>query len=88
MNDLASVQRTVWEGRAKFYNIGLELGLTPGTLDSIVLNNQSNPECCFRSTLKEWLCSPELRPSWSNLARSLRSPPVGLGHLAEQLPQY
>ena len=85
-DDLASVQRTVWDGRAKWYNIGLELGLTPGTLDAIQLANQCDPDRCFTATLKTWLRSGDLHPSWSGLARSLRAPPVGLESLAEQLP--
>ena len=85
VEDLASVQRTVWEGRVKWYNIGLELGLTAGTPDAIQQTNQCNTDICFRATLKEWLSRADLQPSWSGLARSLRAPPVGLGHLAEQL---
>ena len=88
VNDLASVQRAVWEGRAVWYNLGLELGILSGTLDAIKLANQSDPGYCFTETLKLWLRSYELRPSWSSLARSLRAPPVGLEQLAEQLPNY
>ena len=87
MDDLASVQRAVWEGRAKWYNIGLELGLTAGTLDSIRLANQSNPDYCFTEILKIWLRNHDLHPSWSSLASSLSAPPVGLEYLAEHLPQ-
>ena len=85
MDDLASVQRAVWEGRAKWYNIGLELGLTAGTLDSIKLANQGDPDHCIRETLKNWLGKNDLHPSWSDLARSLRAPPVGLEQLAKEL---
>ena len=85
MDDLASVQRAVWEGRARWYNLGLELGLDPGTLDSIQQTNHHVTDDCFRATLKKWLCSPDLHPSWSSLARSLRAPPVGLRHLTEKL---
>ena len=35
--DLADVQRALWDGRAKWYNLGLELGLIAGTLDAIQL---------------------------------------------------
>ena len=87
MSDLASVQRAVWEGRAKWYNIGLQLGLMAGTLDSIKLANQSNPDSCFTEILKIWLRRSDLHPSWSSLARSLAAPPVGLEYLAGQLPQ-
>ena len=85
VDDLASVQRAVWEGRAKWYNIGLELGLTAGALDAIQLDHPHNTEHCFRATLKEWLSRANLYPSWSGLARSLKALPVGLGHLAEHL---
>ena len=86
MDDLAHVQRAVWEGRAKWYNIGLELGLTAGTLDAIQQTNRHDTEDCFRTVLKEWLSNSELQPSWSSLARSLRAPPVGLEQLSQQLP--
>ena len=66
-------------------NIGLELGLTAGTLDAICTTNNNDTDRCFTATLKKWLCRPELDPSWSSLARSLRAAPVGLGRLAEQL---
>ena len=85
MDDLASVQRTVWEGRAKWYNIGLELGLTAGMLDAIQQTNHDHTDHCFRATLKEWLSRADLQPSWSSLAAALRAPPVGLGNMAEQL---
>ena len=85
MDDLASVRRAVWEGRAKWYDIGLELGLTAGTLDAIQQTSQCNADICIRATLKEWLSRADLQPSWNSLAKSLRAPPVGLGHLAEQI---
>ena len=84
MDDLVSVQRAVWEGRAKWYNIGLELSLKPGTLDSIKLANQGDPDYCLTPTLKKWLRKAE-HPSWSDLVSALKAPPVGLGCLAEQI---
>ena len=85
VDDLASVRRAVWDGRAKWYDIGLELGLTAGTLDAIQQTNHDQTDHCFRATLKQWLSRADLHPSWSSLAAALRAPPVGLGHLAEQL---
>ena len=81
--DLASVQTAVWEVRAEWYNIGLQLGLSAGTLDAIKLGNQSNPDTCFTEVLKLWLRGSGR--SWSDLARALRAPTVGYEHLAEQL---
>ena len=85
MDDLASVQRAVWEGRAKWYNLGVQLDVSPGTLDAIRLANQGDPDRCLTEALKKWLSSPSLYPSWSSLARSLRALPVGQEDLAEKL---
>ena len=85
MDDLAAVLNAVCEGRAKWDLIGLQLGLKKGTIDAIERDNQSNSDRCLTATLYKWLCSPDLHPSWSSLARSLRAPSVGLGHLAEKL---
>ena len=85
MNDLAFIQETVWEGRAKWYNIGLQLGLSAGTLDAIQRTHHHDTDDCFTATLKQWLSTTDLNPSWNNLARSLRALPVRLGELAEQL---
>ena len=85
VDDLAPVQEAVWEGRAKWYNIGLALGLTAGTLDAIEQTKRHVTDQCFTETLKMWLKS-ELQPSWGGLAKALRTSPVGLGHLADQLP--
>ena len=85
VDDLASVQGKVWEGCAKWYNTGLELGLKPGTLDAIELDGHNSGHC-FTATLKEWLSKPELNPSWSGLARALKAPSVALDYLAEKLP--
>ena len=85
MDDLVKVQRAVWEGRVKWYNIGLELGLTVGMLDAIQLTNKHDVDECFREMLKKWLRKSDLLPTWSSLAEALRAPPVGLEQLAEQL---
>lgn len=76
----------MWEGRAKWYNIGLALKLTPGTLDAIRANHRF-VEDCFSATLKEWLIVSKLHPSWSSLATALRDKTVGLQELADQLPK-
>ena len=85
-NDLRNVQRILWEARMQWYNTGLELGITPDSLDSIQLANQQNPDCCFRAMLTKWLREHQ-RPTWSALAEALRSPSVGLSHLAEVILQ-
>ena len=85
-NDLRIVQNSVWEARTQWYNLGLNLELTPDTLDSIEVANGRNPDHCFRAMLTKWLIECK-QSTWSALAEALRSPSVGLGHLAEQILQ-
>ena len=85
MDDLASVQKAVWDGRVKWYNIGLLLGLNAGDLDAIRDSERGDPDRCLTSTLKKWLFTSDLQPSWSSLADVLRAPTVGLGQLADEI---
>ena len=86
INDLAAVLRSVWEARSKWYTIGLELGTSPGTLDAIKTGAKENPDDCIIATIKDWLSNGKPRPTWAAVAKALKSPMVGYGHLAEQLP--
>ena len=85
-NNLRRVQDTIWEARTQWYNLGLGLDITPDSLDSIELVNAGNPDRCFRAMLTKWLREHQ-RPTWSALAEALRSPSVGLSHLAEKILQ-
>ena len=85
-DDLRRVQDAVWKARAKWYNLGLGLDITPDTLDSIELANSGKPDRCFRAVLTKWLREHQW-PTWSTIAEALRSPSVGLTHLAEQLSE-
>ena len=40
INDLLAVQNATWSTRSKGYNIGLGLGIQPGTLDAIWNNDR------------------------------------------------
>ena len=82
--DLRKVQRAAWEARAKWYNIGLELDIDPGTLDVIEGNNKDINDC-FRFMLTTWLKTVQPKPTWEALAEALRSPTVGCGHLADHI---
>ena len=83
-NDLRSVRRATWDARSKWYDVGLELGIDPGTLDSIKANNDA-VESRFTAVLLAWLRTVNPRPTLAALAEALRSPTVGYGHLAEQI---
>ena len=84
LSDLRRVQDTLWEARTQWYNLGLGLDISPDSLDSIQVTNQLNPEYCFRAMLSKWLREHQ-QPTWSTLAEALRSPSVGLSHLAEEI---
>ena len=84
MKDLRKVQRATWEARTKWYNIGLELEIDPGTLDTIK-NDNDNSDDRFRAMLMTWLKMVQPKPTFAALAEALQSPTVGFGHLAEQV---
>ena len=68
----------------KWYNIGLELDIDPGTLDAIKNDNDSSDDR-FRAMLTTWLKMVQPKPTLAALADALQSPTVGFGHLAEQV---
>ena len=72
--------------RAKWYNIGLKLGVPVGTLDSISEAANQNPDSCLTAMIKDWLRNGKPKPTWAAVAKALKSPMVGYEHLAEQLP--
>ena len=84
ISDLRKIQRSVWGARAKWYNIGLELDIAPGTLDVIQGNNRDIDDC-FRAMLMTWLKTVQPKPTLATLAEALQSPTVGFEHLAEQI---
>ena len=82
IKDLRAVQKAAWDARAKWYNIGLELDIDPGTLDVIEGNNKDIDKQ-FRAMLTTWLKMIDPKPTGVALAEALRSPTVGCGHLAD-----
>ena len=75
---------SVWEARTKWYNIGLKLGIAPGTLDSIKLAEKQNPDECITTMINRWLRDDKFEPTWKLIDEALRSPMVGYGKLADQ----
>ena len=68
--------------------MGLELGTSPGTLDAIKVSAKENVDDCVTAMIKDWLNNGKPRPTWVAVADALKSPMVGYGHLAEQLPPH
>ena len=86
IDNLGDVLEVVWEARGKWYNIGLKLDISVGTLDSISKANNQDPDDCLTAMIKDWLRNGKLKPSWAKLTEALKSPMVGYAQLAEKLP--
>ncbi len=82
-NDLAPVLEELLEVRAKWDDIGLGLGVPPGTLEAIE-QDHPNSKRRLMEVLKVWLNTlPD--PSWEGLVQALRRPLVGAETLANIL---
>ena len=80
MEELADV-------RAKWYSIGLGLGLDIGALDAIKEQYLNSPTACLRETLKTWLKTFLPPPAWSKVVETLRTKTVNEAKLAADLEQ-
>ena len=80
------VVKAIWEARVEWYDIGVDLKISPDTLDEIRTDHRDTKPC-FREMLKVWLRRSQPHPSWSELAEALKSPMVGREDLADKLPQ-
>ena len=84
--DLLNVMEELADVRAKWYNIGLGLGLSVGTLDGIKADH-SNISDCLREALKTWLKTHLPPPTWSKVVEALRTKTVDEARLAAHLEQ-
>ena len=84
IQDLCKVRGATWDARTEWYDIGLELGIHPATLEEIK-KDYSLTKDQFREMLTTWLKTVNPKPTLAALAEALRSPSVGHGHLAERL---
>ena len=81
LNDLSIVRSELHEVRAKWYDIGLDLGLPVSTLDTILQQCQDNTEC-LRRMVQEWLKTTDPQPSWRTLINVLQNKVINEGALA------
>ena len=58
---------------AKWYSLGIQLGLPPELLNAIEQNYSKDSQQCCVKMFHEWLVRPELKPSWSSLIEALNS---------------
>ena len=82
--DLKKVRNSVWDARAKWYDIGIELEIDVSVLEAIKSDND-DVALCLTTMLTGWLKQTTPSPTWEALADALKSPAVGCGHLAERI---
>ena len=82
---MKTVRNALWEARAKWYNIGVELDVETYTLDAISTDCQRKVEDCFTKLLIKWLDRVKPQPSWSALVEALESPTVDHLSLADKI---
>ena len=83
MDDLVCVMEEILDVSADWYDLGLQLKLSIGTLKSIRAEF-SAPKHQLRETLNAWLTTGD-NPSWKTLIDALRSRMVGASQLATVL---
>ena len=76
----------VFDARAKWYYIGLELNIDAASLDAIEKENPRDVQDCLRALLKKWLRRAKPEPTWGALMEALKSPLVDEGHLISKFP--
>ena len=79
-SDLSKVRNEILPAAAKWYDIGLELGMSADYLDTIKANN--NPQECSLKMLRQWLLA---EPSWEARITALRSPTINYSALASKI---
>ena len=84
LNDLAEVVNEVFDARAKWYDIGLNLKVPVSTLETIRAQYRDNPQDCLREMLMVWL-KMDPQPTWKALVDALRRRMVGEARLADVL---
>lgn len=82
--DLAVVRKALFDVRAKWYHIGIELGLPVGTLDAIRTQFTDLTDCVTEMCSK-WLKGTHPSPTWDDLIKAVESPFVGEICLAQKL---
>ena len=82
---LSTVYAALRDARAKYYFIGLELGLDPNDLDNVHLQYRGDADESLRRVLQLFLRRASPPPMWNDLAKALESPGVGYGALAQKV---
>ena len=84
VDELAVLVEELINVRAKWYNIGMKLGVGVGTLNAIRAQF-NDPSDCLRETLAAWLRARPTPTTWSKVVEALNSAIVDEGVLATSL---
>ena len=85
IDNLRVVRKAVWDARAAWKDIGIELDLKVSDLDVISKTNHENINKCFSDMLTLWLKRVNPPPKWSAMVEALKEPAVGFEDLAKQV---
>ena len=85
-NDLGVLVEELNNINTKWNNLGLQLGVSVGTMNSIKKDCNGTSDC-LRETLTIWLKTCPSPPSWNNIVDALRCRTVGEVRLAADLEQ-
>ena len=82
-DQFTKIYEKVFPACAKWYNLGLALGVDTGTLDAIKLTHNNECGACVRETLKKINQTKNL--SWTDIVTALKNPIVGQNALADSI---
>ena len=83
LDQLPVLQHELYDVRDKWFDIGVQLSLDNGTLQSIKAENNSTGDA-LREVLTYWLKRSPM-PTWGSLFKALRSRPVGAPNIVDTL---
>ena len=84
---MKNARSALYPVQAKWKDIGIELDIDIGTLDSIERSCHFQDNNCLTRMLDFWFKQTDPPPSWYAIVEALESGPVGEGRLAEQIKQ-
>ena len=68
----------LYEVRAKWYGLGVQLGMKTSDLDAFETQYQNNLDRCLIKMLSDWLSRTDPSPpSWQRVVDALSSPAIG-----------
>ena len=83
-SDIALVVGKVWETRAKWYSLGIQLNIATSDLDAIQHNYGRDAERCLTETIKYWIRNGT-NQTWEKLIAAVSHDSVGMSHLGRSI---